>query len=60
MSTQAEILDVHKQETDFKLKPHKVWIPRREGMQKAPLTATLKEILGADLHAKLREMLLVP
>lgn len=59
MSTHAEILDVHKAESDFKLKPHKVSVRLRESHD-GPLTVTLEELLTPQIYAKLREMMLVP
>lgn len=59
MSTQADILDVHKAESKMKLKPHLV--PARPGWirQDGPLRVTLTELFTPETFAKLKELKLL-
>jgi hypothetical protein len=53
MSTPAEIAQVHKSESKFRLKPH-LAPPSPTATQQGPLCVSLAELLGPELVAKLR------
>lgn len=61
MSTQADILDVHKAESKLRLKPHLV-VPRevvRFYAMDGPLRISMKELFTEETLERLREMKLL-
>jgi hypothetical protein len=61
MSSHAEIAEVHKAETDFRLKPHLSRLREtiRVKRETGPLRVTLEELLSPETVERLREMRLL-